>query len=178
MCHILVCCDCSWGRPELSCCETSFLYATHALEILRLTYTLFLVYTQIIISSPRFFSLKRWKTEAVEQNTLEQSGWQPEKSRCKLKCGYCHMSVRKHWQWSRILKNLSDFWNIIDKILLKRSCIRRFWTLLACRLGRQNQIVCVGEGNVLFLLSNRPNLSHSSLAGLTLQCLELTDLKP
>ena len=29
---------------------------------------------------------------------------------------------------------------------------------------------CVWEGAVLFLLSNKPNLSHSSLAGLTLQC--------
>lgn len=100
--------------------------------------------------------------------------WQPEKSRFKLKCGYHHMSVRKHWWWSRILKIFSDFWNIIDKILLKNSCIRRFWALLACRLGRQNQIVCVGEGNVLFLLSNRLKLSHSFLAGLTLQCWELT----
>lgn len=43
--------------------------------------------------------------------------------------------------------------------------------------GRQNQIACVGEGNVLFLLFNRPNLSHSSLAGLALQCYKLIDLK-
>lgn len=33
MCHILISCDCSWGRPELRCWETLRVYVTHTLEM-------------------------------------------------------------------------------------------------------------------------------------------------
>ena len=122
MCHFLIRCVCSWGRPEFSCCKILLVYVTHTLEACGLKSNIVLsvhnneslVLLILLVSFP----WKKLITEAVERNTLEQWWWQQQKSKFKSKCGYLHLSVRKYWQWSRILKNLPGFWNITKKILL------------------------------------------------------------
>lgn len=75
-CHVLICCDCSWGRPELSCCETLLVYVTHTLEMRgwKINIALSVHNNESLLLLPLLVSFP-WKkliSEAVKWNTLEQ----------------------------------------------------------------------------------------------------------